>query len=880
MRNPPSPRALDPAAGQLAGKRAQLIDRFVKGREPAFMAAHARLLDEYFLRGYEQSLVGPNLAMDRQPYAIVALGGYGRGEQCVWSDVDLLILFRKKVPRGAEELVQEMVYPLWDLGLDVGHATRSIQECLGTAAENIEVLTALLDARFVCGQSLLYTQLTADVRDKLLKRRARKVIATLVQNNLERHLRQGDSSGLLEPNLKEGQGGLRDYHTMLWIARIKSGLRQPRDLEYNGYLSHDEFRKLEASLRFTWEVRNRLHLLTGRKCDQLHFEHQTRLAREMKFKSTATQQEVERFLGRLHEAMEFVKQRLLMFLYEQGHEPSLFRRRRRSRQSHVEGLAVEGERLGFNPPEAIVRNPDLLMRIFEESARLKVPLSSEASRLVGEFRHLVTRAYRQSPDVIRSFERILESPAAPFNVLNEMLRCGFLERFVPPFSQIVNRIQYDEYHLYPVDKHSLRVVQTIKRLDTPDDTFGDPLCAQLLGELRDKHLLYWAALLHDVGKGSALSGHAEQGAVIARRYLHEVGYPPEAVDTVGFLVQEHLLLIKTATRRDITDEQTAIQCARRVRDVNRLKMLYLLTVGDCIATGPKAWHAWTATLLKSFFLRVLRTLERGELATDEAVSAVESKRREVLSRPAEGRLAETREALFQVMSPRYLLYTPAADIIAHMDLFLTLGDARFVWRVEAPPHTDVRTVTICAKDAPGIFSKIAGTFTLNGIDILAARVYTWRNNIALDIFQVKPPADRVFEAERWQRAEADLGAVLAGSLDLAAELREKIAGHRTAAPRAAVRPQKVVIDNDSSDFFTIVEVYTHDFPGLLYLVTDALFRSGLDVWVARIATQIDQVVDIFYVRDVDGNKVDTPELEAAIRDSVLEALPAPLKTDE
>ena len=254
-----APHALDPAADQLARKSARLTDRFISGREPAFLARNTRLLDDYFLQGYEQSLVGPGLALDRQPYAIIALGGYGRGEQCICSDVDLLILFKKKVPRGAEALVQEMVYPLWDLGMDVGHATRSIQECIAAATENIEVLTALLDARFVCGQSLLYTQLTEAMRNKLLKRRARKVITTLVQNNLERHLRQGDSAGLLEPNLKEGQGGLRDYHTMLWIARIKSGLRQARDLEYRGYLSHEEFQTLKTSLNFIWKVRNRLH---------------------------------------------------------------------------------------------------------------------------------------------------------------------------------------------------------------------------------------------------------------------------------------------------------------------------------------------------------------------------------------------------------------------------------------------------------------------------------------------------------------------------------------------------------------------------------------------------------------------------------------------
>ena len=369
--------------------------------------------------------------------------------------------------------------------------------------------------------------------------------------------------------------------------------------------------------------------------------------------------------------------------------------------------------------------------------------------------------------------------------------------------------------------------------------------------------------------------------MIARRLLKQLGYRPEQIDTVVFLVEEHLLLIKTATRRDIYDEETAILCARRICDVTRLKMLYLLTVGDCIATGPKAWNSWTAALLKGFFLRVLNILKRGELATEAAVGLVEDKRREVLGHPVAGQPREAREALFRVMSPRYLLYTPAGDIIRHMDLYHQLEMADFVWRIDTPKGsddptlTDTRTVTVCAKDAPGIFSKIAGTFTLNGIDILDAQVYTWRNNIALDIFQVKPPPDRVFEDQSWKRAAGDLEAVFSGRLDLATEVHKKIAANRATGPKAAVRPHKVIIDNGSSSFFTIVEVYTHDFPGLLYLVTDALFRSGLDVWVAKIATQIDQVVDIFYVRDFDGNKVDVPELETGIRDRILEVLPNP-----
>lgn len=308
------------AAETLRRHRNRLFRDFPKGRAPDFMLQHARLLDEYFHSSFETSLVGPRMEITRNPYVIIAQGGYGREDQCVHSDVDLLILFEKRVPEQAEALIREIVYPLWDLGLEVGHATRSLKECLSLAAKDFEILTPLLDARFVCGMSKLYSMLMQMLRDKVIKRRARKVVDWLVETNQERHARFGDSAYLLEPNLKEGQGGLRDYHTMLWIARIKSNLKQPRDFEYQGYLSHEEYQQIMDALQFIFDIRNRLHLLSSRKNDQLHFESQIRLARALGYRRKNGQQPVEQFLGDLHEQMEFIKQQHLIFLFEQGYE--------------------------------------------------------------------------------------------------------------------------------------------------------------------------------------------------------------------------------------------------------------------------------------------------------------------------------------------------------------------------------------------------------------------------------------------------------------------------------------------------------------------------------------------------------------------------------
>jgi [protein-PII] uridylyltransferase len=862
----------------LAQSRSELLARFLEGKAPDFLRQNARLLDDYLRECFERSRIGPRMGIDKQPYAILALGGYGRQEQCACSDVDLLLLFSKKVPAEAEELIREIVYPLWDMGIEVGHATRSLKECTDLALSDYEALTALLDARFICGVSLLYSELMEQVRKKILQRRSEQVVTWLITRNRERHRHFGDSAYLLEPNLKEGQGGLRDYHTMLWIARIKFDLQQPRDLEYHGCLSNAEYRALRQNLAFIWGVRNRLHHLTGRKCDQLFFEHQIKLAETLGYTRRNGQQPVELFMGNLHGRMEFLKQQHRMFLYEHGYEGQLkpwgwlTRQKKPTLKTRFQGIDIHRGMLRFVSPEEVLRNPDLLMNIFEESARLKIPLSAEAKRLVTDFAHLVDAAFRSRSAVVKSFEKILVTHAPIFNVLNEMLNTGFLVCFIPEFKSIENRIQYDQYHLYPVDRHLLRSVRTLKQFGTPEDPTRDTLCGELYGELKNKRPLLWATLLHDVGKGQPGHGHSERGAQTIRRLLTGKNLKPADVDTAEFLVRDHLLLIKTATRRDINDEETAITLARAIRRVDRLKMLFLLTVADSIATGPKAWNDWSFTLLRSLFLTVLGILEKGELASSRAVKAVKQKKEALLASAADPAAADALETLFRFMSPRYLLAVRARDLLEHVRLYDTLGQAPFVWQVSKNAVSGTRKVTICAKDRPGLFASIAGVFTLNGIDILDAQVFTWKNTIALDIFEVKPPPDQLFEAERWERAAGHLNAALDGTLDLAKALKEKMAAYRHAGQRITDRPVQVRVDNQSSSFFTILEVFAYDFPGLLFSITNCLVKCGLDIWVAKIATHVDQVVDVFYVRDFDGQKVDDPEQLAEIRDNIIQVL--------
>ncbi len=862
----------DKPIGILQEKKEELVARFIKGDEPAFLERHTELLDEYFHESFAQSSVGPRMRVDKNPYAIIALGGYGRKEQCLHSDVDVLLLFKKGVPEEAKSLVQEVFYPLWDIGLDVSYATRSLKECSSLASKDFEVLTSLIDARFVCGISTLYSDLMERLQDKVLRRRGSAYTDWLSERNRERHSRFGDSTYLLEPNLKEGLGGLRDYHSMLWMGRATFGIGAPRDLEFLGHLSHDEFQSLSGALSFIRKVRNWLHHLTGRKCDQLYFEYQIELAKALGFKQRNGQQGVEGFLGTLHGQMELLKGQHLTFLSKARRARRKVGRKRAERRRLVAGIEVFRDALEFESPEDILQKPHLLISIFEQSAVHGIPLGTEASRLIKEFSYLVDEKFQKSRKVGKSFQRILSASPHPFNVLKEMLNTGMMVALIPEMKGVVNRIQYDEYHVHPVDKHSLRTVQILKSLRDDSADTQDTLCGKLFKEIQNPDLLLWAGLLHDVGKAVEVHDHSTHGAHIVRQVFERMGCSEEDIETIAFLVQEHLFLIHTATRRDINDEKVIVQCARNFRDVDHLKMLYLLTVADSKATGPKAWSDWTATLLKELFFKILHVLEKGELGTRAAREVVERKKRELSDKgiPLQGKDFED---LFDQMSPRYLLYTPPEEIHRHIELYQGLQQNPFVLEARADPEANYRTVTVCAKDFPGLFSKIAGVVTLNNLDILSAQIYTWRNHIALDVFKVKAPPDTLLEDQVWDRVRTNLRAALKGELALEPALGEKVRAYQSLQKGVLRKADEIVVDNASSGFFTVIEIYTHNFPGLLYKITDALFRCKLDIWVAKIGTKVDQVVDVFYVRDFDGQKVDRPEEVRAIKEAIREALP-------
>ncbi len=857
----------------LIEKRETLIEQFLCGDEPGFLKKYTLVLDEYFFTTFEKSISARKMMMAQNPFAIIALGGYGRKEQCIHSDIDLLILFEKTVPPEVEAFLQELLYPLWDARFEVGYAIRNVNECLEMAFERFDILTTILDARFICGASLIYTSFMEKFRSDLSVKHFKSTLNYLFEHGEKRHFDFGDSTYLIAPDLKSGFGGLRDYHTLLWYAKIKSEIKTRRDLEYHGFLSHFEYASLTESLNDIWKIRNFLHFITKRKCDILHFEYQTELADLLGYRSKKGQPDVEHFLGDLHNRMDFLKQINQITFEDILGSIRIKKGTAQSRPTKADGLVIKKRRLNFINTVTVLQKPDLLLRIFLESGLRKIPLSTTARRIVTEFLHLVDDEIKKDSACIKIFKKILSLSYWEFNVLNVMLTTGILEKLIPEFSAIVNKIQYNHYHLFPVDKHSIRCVQIINSFKDHSGSATKKLYYSVFKEVRNKDLLFFVALLHDIGKSDPAKEHSKRGAKRAKPIFERFRFHSAEIKEAVFLIENHLIFIKTATRRDISDEETAVYMAHKIGKIKLLRMLYLLTVADSKATGPKAWNEWTENLLKDLFLKTMGIFKKGELASKKTQRLIDKKKNNVIELLKERWHRDEINSQLESIPQRYLAHVPSQNIVSHINLYRNLKDKDFIWQISKENNSDIRTVSICGKDKPGFYSKIAGVFFLNDLDIVASQAYSFGEEHVLDIFKVKPPKDRIFEKEKWEKAQKDLIQAINDDhfLDNAID---KIPAAIQVSSGTKPRPNIVRIDNETSSFFTIVEVFTYDFPGLLFSITNALYRSLINVNVAMVATKVDQVVDVFYIKNLENDaKIETePGLEQ-IKNAILKSLP-------
>jgi [protein-PII] uridylyltransferase len=852
------------AIDELKRSRDDLFSGFSTGAvSTALQEGYTELVDHYFRSCFVDGAPG-------SPCSFVAVGGYGRRDLSLHSDVDIIILFKSRIPGNAKTLVEKIFYPMWDIGLDLGHGIRTIRDCIGLAGQKFEVLTSLLDSRFVCGDPGLYFSLMESIQRKVLSKKPERFSRWLEEMNRVRMATFGDASYLLEPNLKEGIGGLRDYHHILWLSKVFFELSVPRDLEYTGILSHREYGQLRRDVEFIGLVRNHLHRLSGRKNDRLTFDFQERIATVLHFQAKDDLLAVEQFLARLHAAMASIKSLYRSFVLT--HSPSRRRSRANTRTRKLSAFidAHQGE-IRFTSATSIMPNPHLLMEPFEWTASLNYPLSLETKRLIREFLYLVDDEFRGSERIRSGFLSILRAAYA-FEALDQMDEVGFLGALVPEFEHVRGRVQFDSYHIYPVGAHLLQTLKNLKGLRLEKNI----LLLDILSDLPDTEPLLLASLLHDIGKVGR--SHARRGAMIAHGILDRMGYGRKPADDVLFLISNHLLLAEVATRRDLNDEKVVVQCARTVGTIERLKMLYLLTWADSKATGPRAWNEWTENLVTELFFKVLHTMEKGELATADASrrikAALQHVRRAMAGQVESGEL----DSIFDAMSPRYPLETEPRDMVRHVCMYQSIRrdllrhpSTTFALETRKEPSGTIWEILFVAKDRPGLFADMAGVLALNNINILSAHIYTWLDGTAVDIFRVSSPLDPLHTDQLWDKVRGDLSNTFSGKLDLSARLLEKANGLCT-LPRMSPRPPEVRIDNVSSDFFTVMEVFADDRVGLLHEITHTLFRLGLNISVAKIATRGDQIADIFYVRDLEGQKVEDFAQVEEIRKALTERL--------
>ncbi|MFO8089914.1 MAG: [protein-PII] uridylyltransferase [Desulfatiglandaceae bacterium] len=862
------------ASEELQAARHELCKRLDRGgHDREIPAVYTDMVDRYFRTAVQESAAGSVLFGRRERFAFIAVGGYGRKELCMESDIDLLILFDRKVPGEARRLAGETIYPLWDLGLDPGYSFRALQGCLSLASNDYEVLTSLMDARFLCGDSQLYLALKERFENKILRRKSADYVRWFRQRNLSAGESSNNSDTLIEPNLKNGPGGLRDYHALLWCSKALFPVRDPRDLEFSGVLSEREYRELLDSVGFLLNVRNFLHLLSGRRNDRLHFNMQARIASLLGYKDRGGISAVERFLGDLHAEMASIRAVYRSFTLgylKENPGPG----KRGMVCNRPEGVAVEGGCLHFISAACIPCRRMLLLEICGYSAASGFPLSVEARRLVREFLCLIDEGFRNSPEAGKKFLEILMHPHAS-DALEQMMETGLLATFIPEFGDVQYRVQFDAYHMFPVGRHLIETLRVL--VSTADGSHF--LMRTIYSEIDDPLPLLLAALFHDLGKVGP--GHAALGVDIVRRVLGRMNCADETTDDVLFLVRRHLLLAETATRRDLGDEKVVVRCARMVGSIRRLKMLYLLTWADSAATGSRAWNPWKAALVEELFFKALHILERGELAGHDADQVAEQTRAEVKRRLVDGFEPGEVDAAFELMPPRYLLSVKAVDICRHLELhrrFRTSGAGKLRRNVlmdaYGEPLDDTWQVVFAAGDRAGLFADLAGVLALNDVDVLSASAYTWGDGTALDIFRTGRLPDALDHDKTWRKVARDLAKVASGELALSRKIAKKRSGLLARLADIPSRPARVVVDNGQSDFFTILEVFADDKPGILFDLADTLFSLHLDIRVAKIATHADQIVDIFYVCEVEGGKVEDPDRIRGITDGILQRLGA------
>ncbi|WP_151717968.1 [protein-PII] uridylyltransferase [Gemmobacter serpentinus] len=803
--------------------------------------------------------------------SVLAVGGYGRAEMAPFSDVDLLFLTPWKITPWAESVIETMLYMLWDLKLKVGHSSRTIPDCVRLAREDITIRTALLESRFIAGEVAIARDMDDTLWTELFRGSGSEFIEAKLKERADRHKRQGGQRYVLEPNVKEGKGGLRDLQTLYWIGKYLHRVNDPAGLVTAGLFTQEEFATFNRAENFLWAVRCHLHYICKRAMDQLTFDLQVEVAARMGYHDSGGRRAVEVFMQDYFRHATRVGELTRVFLtqLEARHakpEASLIGMFRRKKKV-LPGFKVVQGRIDVADPRKFLSDKLNLLRVFEEALRTGYLLHPNVMRLVAANLHLIDDDMREDPEAQRIFLDLLLKHGNPERSLRRMNELGMLGSFIPEFEPIVAMMQFNVYHHYTVDEHIIQCVSTLAQIERGELIEELPLTSGILEAGVNRRVLYVALLLHDIGKGRP-EDHSILGAQISRRVAPRLGLNDDESETVEWLIRYHLLMSDMAQKRDIGDPRTVRDFAKAVKTKKRLDLLTALTVCDIRGVGPGTWNNWKAQLIRQLYHFTAEALENGLENVNRERRENEAKRmlRETL---ADWDPKDLRTELSRHYAPYWQgLMTETQATFAR--LLRDLRDDEIRIDLHPDPARDATRACFALADHPGIFSRLAGALALVGANVVDARTYTSKDGYATAVFWVQDADGHPYEVSKLPRLQQMIDKTLRGEVKPRQALadRDKVKKRE----REFRFPTHIAFDNEGSEIYTIVEVDTRDRPGLLYDLTRTLAANNIYIASAVIATYGAQVVDAFYVKDMFGLKLHTKSRQDALEKKLRQAI--------
>jgi [protein-PII] uridylyltransferase len=817
--------------------------------------------------------------------AIVATGGYGRGLMAPGSDIDLLFLLPYKQTAWGEQIAEAILYCLWDMGLKVGHATRSIDECIRQAQADMTIRTALLEARFLLGDRFLFDEMVARFDRQVVQGSAAEFVAAKLAEREERHRRGGQSRYLVEPNVKDGKGGLRDLHTLFWIAKYVYRVRNSEGLIAQGVFNRAEYRLFRRCEDFLWAVRCNMHFVAGRAEERLSFDIQRSIARRLGYVDRAGMRDVERFMKHYFLVAKDVGDltAILCAGLESRQAKSVpmlnrvvarLRPRGRRLLRECPDFVIDNNRINIADPDVFVRDPVNLIRMFRLAQRHVLAFHPDALHRATRSLKLIDKALREDRQANELFREILTARNNAEIVLRRMNEAGVLGRFVPEFGQVVSMMQFNMYHHYTVDEHLLRCIGALAEIETgANPEYG--LANDLIRTIQpgNREVLHIALFLHDIAKGR-VEDHSLAGARIARQFGPRLGFSPVETETIAWLVEHHLVMSTIAQSRDLSDRKTIENFSAIVQSLERMKLLTILTTADIRAVGPGVWNGWKAQLIRALYYETEPALTGGFSEVDRA--------RRVAMAQAEFRAELTDWPLEEI--ERYIARLYPAYWLK-VDLPRKVAHAQFVRAAERDGRslaTDVgfdaaravTELTVLAPDHPWLLSYLAGACATAGANIVDAQIYTTTDGMALDTIAVSREFEREEdEVRRAGRITTAIEKALHGDLRLP-EVAVKRGLPKGRIGAFAVEPE-VIINNHWSNRYTVIEISGLDRPGLLYELTATLSKLNLNIASAHVATFGERAVDVFYVTDLMGAKISSPTRTAAIKRALIGLFASP-----